>query len=106
MIPDKKVLSTKIHKTNFRRFMRDERLPARLRFGAELLLARMEGIFPVELIDTIIYSEFGSSTRLKSRNDGEIDLIDSIDKEAAQDLKKQWQDMIKEDHVSTSTTNN
>jgi hypothetical protein len=73
--------------------MREERLNPRLRFAAQLFLAYMEGIFPKDLLESVIESEFGRRPRR-----GEMDFEDTIqstlEKNASSQLHKQWDEIM------------
>jgi len=102
MPKDRGVGSTRIHKTNLRRFVKDERISSRLRLAAELLLARIEGTFPTELIDMILASEFGAPNRFKK--DETVEISDVVEKEATKGLTNQWKDLVRRNDTGTENT--
>ena len=87
-------LSTKFHKTGFRKIIRDERLHPRVRLLAQFFLAYMEGVFPKELLNSVIESEYGLR-RLNKPTSDESGLEETIDKNTAKLLEKQWDEIIK-----------
>lgn len=101
MKENKKVLTNNFHKTGFRKIIRDERLHPRVRLLAQLFLAYLEGLFPVELLTSVIESEYGIR-RIKTLP--EETLEERVDRVASRDLLQQWNELIKEDNGRINNT--
>jgi|SRR5580658_4324362 hypothetical protein len=90
---DQKNKALKTHKAFLRKFIRDERFRPEKKLLAELLLAHAEGIFPAELLESLIREQFGTPDRAKIHpDDGDIEGI--LERKAGDDLKQQWRAVI------------
>lgn len=83
----------------------DARIHPRMKLLAELLLQRIDGIIPPELIDSILREQYGSPSRMKVSPEGELNVEDVLDKKVSKELKQQWKEMLEEEDDTTASIN-